>query len=303
MTRLRIGTRGSALALAQANWVKARLVENYPNLEVELQVIKTRGDRAIDTPIADLGGKGVFTKEIEEALLAKAIDLAVHSMKDLPPQLPEGLVIAATPKRADPRDVLVTREGRGLADLNSKMPIGTGSLRRQAQLLHARADLTIVPIRGNVDTRLRKLDRGEVDALVMAAAGLIRIGRESRISEYLPDEICLSAAAQGCLGIEMREDSAARSQLKFFHDEDTCSEVAAERSLLDCLGGNCRVPIGARARVDAGKLSLVAVVASPDGRRLFRSELDGSVGAAVEIGCRVADELLRRGAAELLAAG
>jgi hydroxymethylbilane synthase len=303
VTRLRIGTRGSALALAQANWVKARLLESQRELEIELQIIKTSGDRLLDTPIAELGGKGVFTKEIEEALLVKAIDLAVHSMKDLPPKLPNGLVIAATPKRADPRDVLVTRQGSGFGDLTAKMTIGTGSLRRQAQLLHARADLKIVPIRGNVDTRLRKLDGGEVDALVMAAAGLKRLGRDERIGEYLPDEICLSAAAQGCLGIETREDSAARAHLAFLHDEDTSAEVAAERSLLDRLGGNCRVPIGARARVGAGKLSLIAVVASPDGRRLCRSELDGDAGAAVELGRRVAEDLLKQGAAELLAAG
>jgi hydroxymethylbilane synthase len=303
VTRLRIGTRGSALALAQANWVKAQLLENQPELEIELQIIKTSGDRAIDTPIAELGGKGVFTKEIEEALLVGKIDLAVHSMKDLPPKLPAGLVIAATPKREDPRDVLITRQGGAFGDLTPKMTIGTGSLRRQAQLLHARANLTIVPIRGNVDTRLRKLDGGEVDALVMAAAGLKRIGRDERIGEYLPDEICLSAAAQGCLGIETREDSAARAHLTFLHDQDASSEVAAERSLLDRLGGNCRVPIGARARIGDDKLRLIAIVASPDGRRLCRSELAGNAGAAIELGCRVAEDLLKQGAAELLAAG
>jgi hydroxymethylbilane synthase len=302
VTRLRIGTRGSALALAQANWVKAQLLENRPELDVELRIIKTSGDRSLDTPIAELGGKGVFTKEIEEALLAEEIDLAVHSMKDLPPKLPDGLVIAATPKREDPRDVLVTRVKSTLADLSAGTKIGTGSLRRAAQLLHARPDLTIVPIRGNIDTRLKKLDAGQVEGLVMAAAGLKRIGREDRIGEYLADEICVSAAAQGALGIETREQSPARAYLAFLHDEETWSEVAAERALLDCLGGGCHVPIGARARRGADKLSLVGIVVSADGRRLCRSERAGDAGAAAELGRRVAEELLQQGAAELVAA-
>lgn len=303
MTRLCIGTRGSTLALAQANWVRRRLLENQPGLEVELTIIRTSGDQLSERPIQDLGGKGVFTKEIEDALLREEVDLAVHSMKDLPPQLPEGLVIAATPKREDPRDVLVTPENRKLAELPAGAKIGTGSLRRRAQLLHVRSELTIVPIRGNVDTRLRKLDEGQVDGLVMAAAGLKRIGREDRIGEYLADEICLSAAAQGCLGIETREQSTARAHLDFLHDRDACVEVAAERSLLDRLGGNCRVPIGARARIDGARLKLIAIVASVDGRRVCRSELAGDAGAAVELGCRVAEDLLQQGAAELLAAG
>lgn len=303
MTRLRIGTRGSTLALAQANWVKRRLLENQPALEVELKIIRTSGDQLSERPILDLGGKGVFTKEIEDALLREEIDLAVHSMKDLPPQLPQGLVIAATPKREDPRDVLVTRQKRRLAELPAGTKIGTGSLRRSAQLLHVRPELMIVPIRGNVDTRLRKLDEGQVDGLVMAAAGLKRIGREDRIGEVLADDICLSAAAQGCLGIETREQSPARAHLDFLHDRDACVEVAAERSLLDRLGGNCRVPIGARARIDGARLRLIAIVASVDGRRVCRSEHEGDAGAAVEIGCRVAEALLKQGAAELLAVG
>lgn len=303
MTRLRIGTRGSALALAQANWVRAQLMENQPDLEIELRIIKTSGDRSLDTPIAELGGKGVFTKEIEEALLADEIDLAVHSMKDLPPKLPDGLVIAAAPKREDPRDVLVTGGKGALGDLCAGTKIGTGSLRRRAQLLHARPDLAIVAIRGNIDTRLKKLDGGQVEGLVMAAAGLKRIGREDRIGEYLADDVCVSAAAQGALGIETREQNPTRSHLAFLHDEETWSEVAAERALLDCLGGGCHVPIGARARRDADKLSLVGIVASPDGRRLCRTKLAGAAGAAAELGRRAAEELLQQGAAKLLGAG
>lgn len=302
MTGIRIGTRGSALALAQSTWVKAQLMQNQPSLVVELRIIKTSGDRLIDTPIQALGGKGVFTKEIEEALLQNEIDLAVHSMKDLPPRLPVGLVIAAVPKREDARDVLVTRENRVFADLPSGTTIGTSSLRRQAQLLHKRHDLSMLAIRGNVDTRLRKLDERQVDALVMAAAGLKRIGRADRIGEYLTDDVCVSAVAQGALGIEAREESLVCEQLRFLHDPATCSEVAAERALLERLGGNCYVPIGARGRLAGSEIKLTAIVASPDGSRLCRSEISGHADAAAELGRRLAEELLEQGAAELLGA-
>jgi len=300
VTGIRIGTRGSALALAQSTWVKAQLMQNQPSLVVELRIIKTSGDRLIDTPIQALGGKGVFTKEIEEALLQNEIDLAVHSMKDLPPRLPVGLVIAAVPKREDARDVLVTRENRVFADLPSGTTIGTGSLRRQAQLLHKRHDLSMLAIRGNVDTRLRKLDERQVDALVMAAAGLKRIGRADRIGEYLTDDVCVSAVAQGALGIEAREESLVCEQLRFLHDPATCSEVAAERALLERLGGNCYVPIGARGRLAGSEIKLTAIVASPDGSRLCRSEISGHANAATGLGRRLAEELLEQGAAELL---
>jgi hydroxymethylbilane synthase len=302
VTRVRIGTRGSLLALAQSNWVKAQLEKNQPGLDVELQIIKTGGDRLLATPIQDLGGKGAFTKEIEEALLQGEIDLAVHSLKDLPPQLAAGLAIAAVPQREDARDVLVSREKRTFAELPPGIRIGTGSLRRQAQLLHKRRDLSMLPIRGNVDTRLRKLDEGEVDALVMAAAGLKRIGRADRISEYLADDVCVSAVAQGALGIESQTESLAREQVTFLHDPATYSEVAAERALLDRLGGDCYVPIGARARLDGGTIKLFAIVASPDGSRLCRSEISGHADIAAELGRRLAEDLLARGAAELIAA-
>jgi hydroxymethylbilane synthase len=299
--RIRIGTRGSALALAQSNWVKAQLLENQLAVEVELQIIKTSGDRLIDRPIQDLGGKGVFTKEIEEALLRDQIDVAVHSLKDLPPDLPEGLVIAATPKREDPRDVLVTRAKVAFVDLPDGTTIGTGSLRRGAQLRHSRRDLLIKPIRGNIDTRLRKLDEHQVDALVMAAAGLKRIGRADRIGEYLADEVCVSAVAQGALAIETRQHSSVRDYLAFLHDAATYSEVAAERALLDRLGGNCRVPIGARARLTGEDLRLIGVVVAIDGGRLCRTEISGPASAAAELGRRAAEELLNQGAGELLA--
>jgi len=302
MNRVRIGSRGSALALAQSNWVKQQIEAHYPDLQVELSIIKTSGDRFSDRPISALGGKGVFTKEIEDALLNQSIDLAVHSMKDLPTELPAGLIIAAVPAREDARDVLVTRSGLKLADLAPSARIATGSLRRQAQLLHYRGDLLVVPIRGNVDTRLRKLDEGEADALIMAAAGLIRIGRAERIGEILPDEICVSAVAQGALAIETRGDATVRQLLSFLHNSTSEAETRAERALLRSLSGGCHVPIGARARVDGNALNMIAVVASPDGISLCRAQLTGEAQQGEQLGARLADELRRQGAGQNLGA-
>ena len=222
-------------------------------------------------------------------------------MKDLPTELPRGLAIAAMPKREDPRDVLVTREGNGLDDLPPGAALGTGSLRRKAQLLHHRVDLAVVPIRGNVDTRLRKLDEGLFDALVMAAAGLRRIGRADRISQFLGDEICVSAVAQGALGLESRQDDALRERLAFLHDPATSAEIAAERAMLDRLGGGCHVPIGARATMTGRELKIIGVVASVDGNRLCRCEMTGAADQATELGDRLAKELLSQGADKLLA--
>ena len=301
MSGLRIGTRGSALALAQASWVKRQIEEHDPSLAVELRVIKTSGDRFLDTPIQNIGGKGVFTKEIEDALLRQEIDLAVHSLKDLPTRLPLGLALAAVPAREEARDVLVTRDGSPLAELAAGARVGTGSLRRRAQLLHCRSDLSVLALRGNIDTRLKKLDAGEFDALVMAAAGLRRIGRAERIGEYLPDEICVSAVGQGALGLEARSDGNVRERLAFLNDAATCAEIAAERALLDRLNGGCHVPIGARARVAGEQISMIGVVASPDGKNLCRSEIFGSVEEAAALGRRLAEQLLERGAGQLLA--
>ena len=301
MNRVRIGSRGSALALAQSNWVKQQIEAHYPDLQVELSIIKTSGDRFSDRPISALGGKGVFTKEIEDALLNQTIDLAVHSMKDLPTELPAGLTIAAVPAREDARDVLVSRNGLKIADLAPSARIATGSLRRQAQLLHHRGDLVVVPIRGNVDTRLRKLDEGEADALIMAAAGLIRIGRAERIGEILPDEICVSAVAQGALAIETRGDATVRQLLSFLHNSTSEAETRAERALLRSLSGGCHVPIGARARVDGNALNMIAVVASPDGATLCRAQLTGEAQEGEQLGARLADELRRQGADKILA--
>jgi len=301
VTRVRIGSRGSTLALAQANWVKQRLVEQYADLQVDVTLIKTRGDRFVDTPIPAIGGKGIFTKEIEEALLSKDIDIAVHSMKDLPTQFPDGLTIAAVPAREDARDVLLSRDNRRVNDLPTGARLATGSLRRRTQLLHYRGDLAVVPIRGNIDTRLRKLDGGEADALVLAAAGLKRIGRADRITEYLPDEVCVSAVAQGALGIESRDDGSVRQLLAFLHDRTSHAEVVAERALLNRLGGGCHVPIGARARAEGDTLKIIGIVASPDGKTICKDMLAGDIVMAAALGRNLAERLLKDGADKILA--
>jgi hydroxymethylbilane synthase len=301
MKAVRIGTRGSTLALAQTAWVQAKLQARYPEARIECVVIKTSGDRFVDSAIQAMGGKGVFTKEIEDALLANEIDLAVHSMKDLPTELGAGLTVAAVPAREDPRDVLASSGAKRLSDLSAGATIGTGSLRRRAQILHHRPNLSVVPIRGNVDTRLKKLDAGEVDALIMAAAGLKRIGREDRIVEFVPQEICVSAVAQGALALESREDDSLREQLSFLHDEVTFSEVSAERAFLRRLGGGCYVPVGARATVAGNELKIVGVVANPDGSALYRGEIAGRMETASELGRELADRLLHQGADTILA--
>ena len=301
MSRLRIGSRGSTLALAQASWVKRQIEEHLPELQVELRTIRTSGDRFIDAPIKEIGGKGIFTKEIEEALTGGEIDLAVHSLKDLPTQLPAGLTLLAVPKREDASDVLISRSGAKLADLEHRATIGTGSLRRKAQLLAYRADLQIAPLRGNIDTRLKKLDNGEFDAVVLAAAGLRRIGRDNYITQFLPDEICVSAVGQGALGIEARDETDLRERLVFLHDAQTFAEVAAERAFADRLGSGCHVPIGARARVLGNELKIIAVVASLEGQKICRGEIVGHVSEAVELGQNLADRLTGEGADMLLA--
>lgn len=303
MSVIRIGTRGSALAMTQAGWVRKKLEEKYPAGRVEMVIIKTSGDRFLDTPVQSVGGKGIFVKEIEEALLRKEIDLAVHSMKDLPTEIPAGLTLAAIPEREDPRDALVSVEQRPLKDLPSGARIGTGSLRRRAQILHYRPDLSVLPIRGNIDTRLKKLDRGEVDALLMALAALKRMGWEDKASEYLSPEICLSAVAQGALGLESRDEDWVKEQVAFLHHLPTALEVAAERAFLGRLGGGCHAPVGARAWMVGEKIRLLGMVADVDGRQLLREEISGSVEEAEELGDRLADRLLRKGANEILTSG
>jgi hydroxymethylbilane synthase len=263
------------LALAQTNWVIGRLRERLPELEVETVIIKTSGDRFVDVPIKSLDGKGLFVKEIEEALLRNEIDLAVHSMKDLPGEMTAGLAVGAVPEREDPRDVLISRGSETLKNLISGARIGTGSPRRRAQILNFRHDLSVVPIRGNIDTRLGKVERGEVEGLVLAAAGLKRIGRADCIAEYLPPEICVSAVAQGALCLQTRAEDAVIDALSFLHHPPSAFEVEAERAFLRQLGGGCQLPIGCRAWVEADNIRIMGVIADVDGRELFRGEVSG----------------------------
>jgi hydroxymethylbilane synthase len=291
-----VGTRGSALALAQTQEVLKQLKACHPTVDFVTKVIKTSGDRGQIREI------GAFVKELEEALQRGEIDLAVHSLKDLPTQLSEGLVIAAVPERADPRDVLISRDGLTLKALPQGARMGTGSPRRIAQLLALRSDLEIVPIRGNVDTRLRKLEAGEVDALVLAAAGLERLGRADHIVEVLSPEVMLPAVGQGALALEVRaDDEFALELLQPFDHPETRAAVTAERAFLGALGGGCRVPIAAYGRIESKQLVLDGLVASPDGRKVLKDRLSGSPDEAEMLGRELAERLLAAGAAELLA--
>jgi hydroxymethylbilane synthase len=299
MFGLKIGSRGSALALAQADWVKRKLEET--GLKVEITVIKTSGDRFVDRTIQSLGGKGIFTKEIEDALLSGEIDLAVHSMKDLPTELPKGLAIAAVPQREDARDVLVSRKNIPLKNLPPGAQLATGSLRRKSQILNYRSNLSVVPIRGNVDTRLQKLFEQGLDGIVLAAAGLKRLGREDRITEYLTPDICLSAVAQGALAIETRDDGPSRQSVAILHHVPSFTEVTAERAFLRKLGGGCHVPVAARAFMDGELLNIMGMVAEPDGRRLCRDRIAGPKDQAVALGTELAERLIQAGAGRMLA--
>ena len=300
---VRIGTRGSKLALWQSEWVKAAILEQFPSLSVNLVVIKTKGDKILDVPLAKVGGKGLFVKEIEQALLEGHIDLAVHSMKDMPAEIPEGLCIGAVPLREDPADVLVARNGLTFADLKHGAQIGTSSLRRAAQLRHVRPDIEIVPLRGNLDTRLRKLDTGsqKMDAIVLAAAGVKRLGLEARITEYLNSDIMLPAVGQGALCIEVRRnDPIVEPLIKTLEDKPTPSAVSCERAFLKRLEGSCQVPIAALADASSGRLTIEGLVADLDGTTVYRQQRSGPVGEAETIGTALADELLNQGADRIL---
>jgi hydroxymethylbilane synthase len=310
---LRVGTRGSQLALWQARHIAGRLEASWPGLSVRLEVIRTTGDKIQDVPLATVGGKALFVKEIEEALLEGRVDLAVHSMKDVPTDLPAGLGIPAIGQREDPLDVLISRTGNRFGDLPRGARLGTSSLRRQAQLLHHRPDLEIVGLRGNLDTRLRKLATEGLDAIVLAAAGLKRLGLLDRVTEVLAPELCLPAIGQGALGIEVRVTGAERrvpsagsrepsvGQLVAVLDHpDTHLAVDAERAFLRRLEGGCQVPFAAHAQVEGGRIRLRGLVATPDGTRLVRGERQGDPRDGNAIGTALAEELLGRGADEII---
>ena len=317
-----IGTRGSRLAVWQAEHVASRLQAAFPTLALRLERIRTTGDKILDVPLAQVGGKALFVKEIEEALLAGRVDLAVHSMKDVPTDLPPGLTIAAIPRREDAADVLISRTGARLADLSRGARVGTSSLRRQAQLLHIRPDLVIVGVRGNLDTRIRKLSSEGLDAIVLAAAGVARLGLSHLVTEVLPPEVLLPAIGQGALGIEVREPGgesrerraesgepraesrAARvaELVKALDDRETHVAVRAERAMLKRLGGGCQVPIAAWATVEADAILLRGLIAATDGVTVIRGEARGTVGEPETVGRDLAEDLLERGGQAILGA-
>ena len=300
-SELKIGTRGSQLALYQANWVKDRLIHAHPDLKVTLVKIKTTGDKIQDAPLAKIGGKGLFVKEIEEALLQRRTDLAVHSIKDVPTEFPKGLHLSVVTKREDPRDVLISKDGKSLKDLPKGAKIGTSSLRRQAQLLHFRSDFELIPLRGNLDTRLKKLRTLNLDAIVLALAGVKRLGFEEKITEIIPPEVSLPAIGQGALGIETRTaDQVVERQIRFLNDRDSSIAISAERAFLGKLKGGCQVPIAAFARIVGTTLQVDGLVGMTDGRRLIRHRVEGPVERAESLGVELAEILLAEGAKEIL---
>jgi len=297
MTHFRIGSRGSQLALWQANYISALLQQQ--GHAVSIEVIKTTGDRISDAALAKVGTKGMFTKEIEEALLDGRVDLAVHSMKDLPTELPSDFAVAAIPEREDPRDAFLSKGYSRIRELPKRARVGTSSLRRQAQLHALRDDLEVIPLRGNVDTRFRKMERGDFDAIILAAAGLTRLGLGDAIREYLDSTEMCPAAGQGALAIETRADDVKTiADLKFLDHAPTRIAVDCERAALNALGGGCQVPIGVYAQLRGQELLLQAVVASPDGRQVVREQRSGSDPR--KLGTEVARALLARGAQNIL---
>jgi len=300
MVNIIVGSRKSKLALTQTGWIMEQLAAVYQDVSFELKHIVTKGDRILDVTLSKVGGKGLFVKEIEQALLNHDIDMAVHSMKDMPAELSEGLIIACIPFREDDRDALISRDGRTFKELPNGAVIGTSSLRRQSQLLAARPDLKIVPLRGNIDTRLRKLQDGEYDAIVLAAAGLKRMGwSEEIVTEYLSQEVSLPAVGQGALAIECRrDDHEIIALLKRIHDKAVAHAITAERAFLRQLEGGCQVPIAAHCIQKEGHFHLTGLVASPDGQTMIRGSLAGEDPET--LGVALAEQLKKEGAEQIL---
>ncbi|VAW35502.1 Porphobilinogen deaminase [hydrothermal vent metagenome] len=298
---IKIGTRASKLALWQAEWVASEIEKRHPGTEVNLVKIKTTGDKITDVPLAQVGGKGLFVKEIEEALLSGEVDLAVHSMKDVPTFFPEGLELRAITEREDARDALLSRDNIKLLDLPDGARIGTSSLRRQSQLLCLKPDMEILQLRGNLDTRIRKLEQGEYDAIVLAAAGLNRLGWAGKITEFISPAIMLPAIGQGALGIETRiGDERVTDVVDGFNDESASYAVRAERALLKRLEGGCQVPIAAYGTVYKNTVSLTGLVASTDGKTVIKDIIEGNISRAEELGVMLAENLLEAGGTEIL---
>lgn len=298
---IRIGTRASLLAVTQSTWVKNQIERQHPGTTVELVKIITKGDKILDVPLAKVGGKGLFVKEIEDALLDGRVDLAVHSMKDVPAELPAGLHVAIVPEREVPFDAFISVKHKTLAELPQGAVIGTSSLRRKSQLAAIRPDLQIHDLRGNLDTRLRKLDEGMYDAIILAGAGLNRLGMPQRITALFTPEQMLPAIGQGALGIELREaDSDLLAGLQFLHHADTAAAVAAERAFLLRLEGGCQVPIGGFATVEGDTVQLTSLIAALDGKTVFKEQLAGPVAEAAKIGKTLAEKLLAAGGKAVL---
>lgn len=300
---IKIGTRKSMLALWQSNWVKDMIEQRYPEVTVELVKIVTKGDKIVDVPLAQVGGKGLFVKEIEEALIRHDADIAVHSMKDVPTILPDELHIGIVTKRQDPHDAFVSVKYKSLAEVPAGARIGTSSLRRKSQLNSIRPDLVIEDLRGNLDTRIRKLDEGIYDAIILAAAGMRRLGWQDRITRTFSAQEMLPAIAQGAVGIEIRKkDAELLKALSFMHDKETAVAVAAERAFLARLEGGCQVPIGGYGKLVDDKLSFTGLIASIDGKKILRESVTGAPEDAARMGLETAEKLLSMGGAEILAA-
>jgi hydroxymethylbilane synthase len=298
---LRIATRQSRLALWQAEHVAALLRNKHPGLNVELVPMTTQGDRILDRPLANIGGKGLFIKELELAMSEHRADIAVHSMKDVPSDMPPGFMLAAMLPRADPRDAFVSSRYKNFASLPQGARVGTSSLRRQCQLKNVRPDLELITLRGNVDTRLRKLDEDHYDAIILAAAGLIRLGLESRIAEYFGPDQSVPAVGQGIIGIECRDDDARNIEyVRALNDSEAWQCALAERSFAQRLEGSCQSPIAGFATLNGDRLQLHAVIGSPDGREMYRGSQQGAVADAEAIGVKLAEALLKDGADQLL---
>lgn len=301
VNKITIGTRGSPLALWQANWIKSQLEALHEDLTVDLVKIKTSGDKIQDVPLAKVGGKGLFTKEIEESMLRYETDIAIHSMKDVPIQFPPSLTLSVVTEREDPRDVLVSRNGVKLDDLPKGARVGTGSFRRTTQLLAFRPDLEVVPMRGNLETRLKKLETEGLDAIILAAAGLIRLDMADRISEFIEPEIMLPGGGQGAVGIESRkEDLAVMNRIFPLDHEESHRALEAERGFLTRLQGGCQVPIGVYATIEGETLRLRGLVGSLDGKQILKAETTGAIEDPEGIGFQLAGEILEMGADKIL---
>ena len=301
MSKVVIGSRGSPLALWQANWIKDLLQEHHSDLNVDITIIKTSGDKIQDVPLAKIGGKGLFVKEIEEGLLKREVDFAVHSMKDMPIIFPMNLCIACVTKRENPFDALISKNNIKLDDLPKGAKVGTGSLRRMSQLLYYRPDLKLVPLRGNLETRLKKLETEGLDAIILAAAGLIRLGWSDRITEIISPEVLLPAMGQGAVGIETRKNDVDNQILLADIDhEETHYALDAERALVSQLEGGCNVPIGSFATLDGDKITLTGLVASLDGKTMYKKELTDLKTNAIALGRKLGDELIELGADRIM---